>query len=61
MVALLATGLTNAQIADRLRLRNKTVRNHLSNTFAKLHVSDRGHAIVRAREAGLAGIEGQPR
>ncbi|MCB0169818.1 MAG: response regulator transcription factor, partial [Anaerolineae bacterium] len=31
----------------------KTVRNHVSNIFSKLQVADRGHAIVKAREAGL--------
>ncbi len=35
----------------------KTVRNHISNIFAKLGVRDRAEAIVRAREAGL-GMEG---
>lgn len=49
----LADGLTNSQIADRLRLRSKTVRNYASNIFLKLGVSDRGHAIVIARDAGL--------
>lgn len=33
----------------------KTVRNHVSNIFAKLAVSERSHAIVKAREAGLGG------
>ena len=34
-------------------LSQKTVRNHVSNIFAKLQVADRAQAIVRAREAGL--------
>lgn len=33
----------------------KTVRNHVSNIFTKLQVSDRSAAIVKAREAGLGG------
>ena len=53
VVSLLAAGYTNAAIADRLYLSSKTVRNHVSAVFAKLQVSDRGQAIVRAREAGL--------
>lgn len=52
---LLAGGLRNPQIAERLVVSEKTVRNHVSNIFAKLHV-DRGAAIVLAREAGLGRL-----
>jgi Response regulator containing a CheY-like receiver domain and an HTH DNA-binding domain len=54
---LLAAGHSNGVIAERLALSEKTVRNNVSNIFAKLLVSDRPTAIVRAREAGL----GSPR
>lgn len=50
---LIATGMKNAEIADRLHLSGKTVRNNISNIFSKLHVTDRAAAIVRARDAGL--------
>jgi DNA-binding NarL/FixJ family response regulator len=50
---LLATGLPTAAIAARLTLAPKTVRNHLSSVFTKLHVADRAEAVRRAREAGL--------
>jgi DNA-binding NarL/FixJ family response regulator len=50
---LIARGLNNAEIAQRLYLSRKTVRNHISNIFLKLQVADRAQAIVRAREAGL--------
>lgn len=50
---LIARGLRNPEIASRLYLSPKTVRNHISNIFAKLQVADRAQAIVRAREAGL--------
>ena len=50
---LLAAGRTNAQIASALFLSPKTVRNNVSNVFAKLHVGDRAAAIVRARDAGM--------
>ena len=53
ILGLLAAGLTNAAIADRLSLSGKTVRNHVSNIFGKLQVADRAEAIIRAREAGL--------
>ena len=50
---LVARGLTNAAIAQRLFLSDKTVRNHVSNVFAKLHVAGRAEAVARARDAGL--------
>jgi len=50
---LIAQGLNNAEIARRLYVSPKTVRNHISNIFIKLQVADRSQAIVRAREAGL--------
>jgi DNA-binding NarL/FixJ family response regulator len=50
---LIAQGLSKPEIASRLYLSPKTVRNHISNIFAKLQVADRAQAIVRAREAGL--------
>jgi hypothetical protein len=43
----------NATIARRLGLSPKTVRNYVSNIFAKLQVADRAQAVIRAREAGL--------
>ncbi len=50
---LIAAGLNNSAIAQRLVLSPKTVRNHISNIFSKLQVADRSEAIVRARDAGL--------
>lgn len=50
---LIAQGLSNPQIAQRLALSAKTVRNHISNIFSKLQVADRAQAIIRARQAGL--------
>ncbi|MFI0349971.1 response regulator transcription factor [Actinomadura sp. 9N407] len=50
---LIATGLADRQIAERLVLSPKTVRNNVSNIFGKLQVADRSQAILRAREAGL--------
>jgi DNA-binding NarL/FixJ family response regulator len=52
ILELLARGLTNAAIAERLFLSPKTVRNHVSNIFGKLQVANRAEAIVRARDAG---------
>jgi DNA-binding NarL/FixJ family response regulator len=53
VLELIARGHTNPAIARQLVLSPKTVRNHISNIFAKLQVQARGEAIVRAREAGL--------
>ena len=53
VLTLIAQGRNNAEIAERLVLSQKTVRNHVSNIFNKLQVADRAQAIIRAREAGL--------
>ena len=50
---LIAAGRSNAEVADALVLSPKTVRNHISAIFSKLHVAGRAEAIVRARDAGL--------
>jgi len=52
ILELIAQHHTNVEIADRLSLSPKTVRNHVSNIFTKLQVIDRAQAIIRAREAG---------
>ena len=49
----IAAGRSNPDISQDLSLSPKTVRNHVSNIFAKLQVADRAQAIVRARDAGL--------
>lgn len=50
---LVARGASNGQIALRLDLAPKTVRNHVANICNKLQVLDRAQAALRAREAGL--------
>lgn len=50
---LLARGVSNAVIAERLEIAPKTVGNHISAIFLKLGVASRAEAIVQAREAGL--------
>ena len=49
----LADGKSNAEIAASLGLSEKTVRNNISNIFAKLLVADRGAAVAKARSSGL--------
>lgn len=53
---LLAGGLGNAAIGERLSLAAKTVANNVSSIFVKLQVAGRSEAIVRAREAGLGRL-----
>jgi DNA-binding NarL/FixJ family response regulator len=52
---LLAAGLSNAAIGQRLSLASKTVANNVSTIFTKLAVADRAAAIIQARNAGLGG------
>ena len=51
----IASELGNSAIAVRFDLSVKTVGNHISNSFAKLAVSDRTEAVLLAREAGGLG------
>ncbi|MBK9121703.1 MAG: response regulator transcription factor [Chloroflexi bacterium] len=53
ILSLVAQGDTNADIADKLVISLKTVRNHVANIFNKLQVADRTQAALRARQAGL--------
>jgi DNA-binding NarL/FixJ family response regulator len=53
VLQLIAQGLTNNAIAEKLVISPKTVRNQVSIIFSKIDVANRAEAIVRAREAGL--------
>jgi pimeloyl-ACP methyl ester carboxylesterase/DNA-binding CsgD family transcriptional regulator len=53
VLALVTEGLGNADIAERLAISEKTVRNHVSNLFDKLGVWTRAQAIVFARDRGF--------
>lgn len=55
VLALMADGLSNTDIAERLNISEKTVRNHASNLFDKLGVWSRAQAIVFARDHGFSG------
>jgi len=54
LLALVARGRDNLQIAAELGLADKTVRNALSLLYARLAVDGRSHAVVRARELGFS-------
>jgi DNA-binding NarL/FixJ family response regulator len=55
VLTLIKEGLGNAQIAERLSISEKTVRNHVSNLFDKLGVWTRAQAIVFAIDRGFRG------
>jgi DNA-binding NarL/FixJ family response regulator len=55
VLALLAEGLTNPQIAERLFLSPKTVGIHVSRLLAKLGAHTRGEAVAIARRRDLIG------
>jgi len=55
ILTLLTEGLGNAEIAERLSISEKTVRNHVSNLFDKLGVWTRAQAIVLAHDRGFRG------
>ena len=50
---LIASGHPNPVISNRLGISDKTVRNHITNIFSKLQVTDRVQAVMRARSAGF--------
>ena len=57
VLGLLADRMTNAEIAAKLFLSQKTVRNYVSGILAKLQVADRAEARLLARAAGLGDAE----
>ncbi len=54
ILALVARGASNREIAEKLYLTEGTVKNHMSNILSKLGVRDRTQAVIRAKELGLA-------
>ena len=56
VVGLMKMGLTNREIAQELVISPGTAKNHVEHIIAKLGVSDRTQAVVRALELGLLGL-----
>ncbi|MDQ6660131.1 MAG: response regulator transcription factor [Chloroflexota bacterium] len=59
VLRLIADGLSNAEIAGKLFISEKTVKGHVSNILGKLHMMDRTQAAVFAWRQGLVG-RGEP-
>ncbi len=56
VLQLAADGLNNRDIAEKLVISEKTVKNHINNIFSKLHVNDRTQAILYALRKGLVAM-----
>jgi len=56
ILTLLAAGLANKQIAYRIKISDKTVRNHITNIYEKLKVGDRSQAVLYAVRKGLVEV-----
>jgi two-component system response regulator DesR len=55
VLALIAAGSTNREIAERLYLSPHTVKEHTSALYRKLHARNRAEAVQRAQRIGLLG------
>lgn len=55
ILEMMARGLTNTAIANRLVISEKTVRNYVSTIFKKMQVTSRGEAIANAHQTGMGG------
>ncbi len=53
VLRLIADGLSNAEIADKLFIAQGTVKRHINNIYGKLDVQSRTQAVAKAREIGL--------
>jgi DNA-binding NarL/FixJ family response regulator len=56
VLGLVGQGLSNKEIARQLGISEKTVKNHISNIFSKLHVCDRTQAVLYAIRKGLVKV-----
>jgi len=57
ILQLIATGKSNKEIARQLGIADKTVRNHISNIYQKLHIYDRTQVVLYAAKRGLVSLD----
>jgi NarL family two-component system response regulator LiaR len=57
VLALVARGMANQEIADKLFIGERTVRTHISNILGKLHLANRTQAALYAQREGLVHLE----
>ena len=57
VIKALAQGMSDRQIANALGISEKTVRNHTSNIYRKLHIFDRTQAVIYAVREGVIDVE----
>ena len=57
MLKLVARGLSNLDIAESLAINERTVGNHVSNMFSKLHFSNRTQAALYALRQGMVTLD----
>jgi DNA-binding CsgD family transcriptional regulator len=53
VLALIASGLSNTEIADRLSISPATAKTHVGHLLAKLNARDRVHLVILAYQAGI--------
>jgi DNA-binding NarL/FixJ family response regulator len=54
IIKLIADGMSNKEISCTLNLSEKTVKNHLSRIFSKLHIKSRTQVVIHAIKTGIA-------
>ncbi len=59
VMRLLARGLSNAELAERLHLSEATVKTHVARILGKLRLRDRAQAVIAAYETGLISPGGR--
>jgi DNA-binding NarL/FixJ family response regulator len=60
VLTLIASGLSNREIAATLTVEGSTIRTHVKRILMKLHLRDRIHAVIFAYETGLTGSQPTP-